>query len=40
MDGWDCILKLTSGAIDRGAEGERLLCVGSRATQGPRVGHY
>ena len=33
------IFLLTSGAIDHGDEGERLLCVGSKARQGPQVGH-
>ena len=31
---------LTSGAVDHGDEGERLLCVGSKARQEPQNGHY
>ena len=34
------VFLLNSGAIDRGDEGEQLLCVGSKARQEPRVGHY
>ena len=33
------VFLFTSGAIDREDEGKLLLCVGSKARQGPRVGH-
>ena len=29
------VFLLTSGAVDRGDQGERLLCVGSKKRQGP-----
>ena len=33
------VFLLTSGAVYHGDEGKQLLCVGSKARQGPQVSH-
>ena len=33
------VFLLTSGAVNRGDEGEWVLCIGLKARQGPQVGH-
>ena len=39
MDGWDYLL-IDFWAVDHGDKGERLLCVGSKARQGPQVNNF